>query len=100
MPVFKVFPPWYKIILDNGGQAGLGNNWPLRGSKWTSYEGGIRAVAFVNSPLLSKHVRGTIHKGLMHISDWLPTFVDGLAGGKTNEMRNPLDGMDMWDSIR
>ena len=80
---------------DNGGDTNSGAiNWPLRGSKTTLWEGAIKGIGWVNSPLLQK--TGTINNGLMHVSDWFPTLV-GLAGGDASQYT--LDGFDIWDSI-
>ncbi|XP_077995099.1 arylsulfatase J-like isoform X2 [Glandiceps talaboti] len=81
---------------DNGGPQNRnneGNNWPLRGSKKTLWEGGTRAVAFAHGSMLER--TGYINNEMMHVVDWYPTFVK-LAGGDTDP---DMDGMDIWDTI-
>ncbi|XP_033123970.1 arylsulfatase B-like [Anneissia japonica] len=86
---------------DNGGSIqDAGNNWPLRGFKLSMFEGGMRALGFVHSPILSEKVKGTVSNELYHISDWYPTIIEGIARSSTRGSKSPLDGKNQWRSIR
>ncbi|XP_069103593.1 arylsulfatase J-like [Argopecten irradians] len=80
------------FTADNGGwPAANGNNWPLRGSKITIYEGGTRVTAFVHGAGLEK--TGYTYNGMIHAVDWSPTIV-AAAGGvpdDPNERNNLSD---------
>jgi len=91
---------------DNGGEimaAGIcgGNNWPLRGGKFSNWEGGIRAVAFATGGHVPSSRRGTKETGLIAIQDFYATYaalakVDptdhkAAAGGLP-----PIDSLNMW----
>lgn len=89
------------LSADNGGiqgTGGAGYNYPLRGQKATYWDGGMRAVGFISSPLLPK--TGYSYHGLMHVTDWMPTIV-GLGGGNVQGLKRDLDldGFDMWAPI-
>ena len=86
----------FVLSADNGGiSSGGGYNWPYRGEKATWWEGGCRAVGFVHSALLPR--TGFTYHGLVHVTDWLPTFVH-LAGGDVGSLP-AIDGHDVWGSI-
>lgn len=106
---------WNNTVLvlagDNGGtfeHAGPvpgSSNFPLRGHKYSWFEGGVRVASFLSSPLLPATARGTRSAALMHISDWYPTF-SALAGIKDtgddcagNQVCPPVDGLNVWPSI-
>ncbi|CAG0924779.1 unnamed protein product, partial [Notodromas monacha] len=100
---------------DNGGAAAgfnynAGSNWPLRGVyqtnvnrkytmfqvKNTRWEGGVKGVGFIWSPLLKVH--GVRSDKMMHIVDWLPTLLSA-AGVKRSDLPPDLDGISMWESF-
>ncbi|KAK0097327.1 hypothetical protein PV326_002412 [Microctonus aethiopoides] len=89
------------FMSDNGAQTfGLlenyGSNYPLRGLKFTLYEGGVHGVACVYSPLIKHKAR--VVNDLFHITDWLPTFYSA-AGGNVNEL-GEIDGINQWYNIK
>nr|XP_002733876.1 PREDICTED: arylsulfatase B-like [Saccoglossus kowalevskii] len=83
------------FVSDNGAQFPTGGrNWPLRGGKGSVFEGGIRVVSFVTSPLIERPQRSS--NEMIHLTDWLPTLTH-LAGGTVDDVE--LDGVNMWDTI-
>ena len=75
---------------DNGGLTEEVNR-PWRGTKNTTYEGGIRVPFIARWP---GHLQAdTTNDAMMHVTDLFPTFVT-LAGGSLDQPR-PLDGIDM-----
>lgn len=89
-------------MSDNGGESTIpGNSVPFRGFKGSYNRGGVSATALIHSQLLPTEIRGSTYDGLLHVSDWLPTFM-GLATDKqwTGSLTGAvLDGMDVWDAI-
>ncbi|XP_073245668.1 arylsulfatase B-like [Porites lutea] len=85
---------------DNGGPAAgfdmnSACNYPLRGVKATLWEGGVRGVGFLHSPLFTYGPRTAME--LMHVTDWLPTLYYA-AGGNISDLQN-IDGVNMWDAL-
>ena len=94
---------------DNGGIPIVGgNNYPLRGTKATTFEGGVRSIAFASGAGIHPGLRGSVSHELMHLTDWLPTIVEGIAGLSLADNTTgrpcptctrrvePLDGMNQW----
>ena len=86
------------FTTDNGGQTCQGsNNWPLRGNKDTVFEGGVRGTGFVWGSKLPK-LNYDNHQ-LIHVTDWLPTIVEGIAGLELDKVKWKLDGYNVWQAI-
>lgn len=75
---------------DNGGLTQAMSD-PYRGTKNTTYEGGVRVPCVVRWP--GRVAPGTEHDGMMFIADFYSTFIT-LAGGK-HEQALPVDSIDM-----
>ncbi len=100
---------WEDTLLvfhgDNGGEILTefcgGNNWPLRGGKFSLFEGGIRVPAFVSGGFLPQHRRGVKEHALFSVADWYATYAF-LAGATDSELvdsRAELAGLPPVDSI-
>jgi len=86
------------FTTDNGGQTAQGSyNWPLRGNKATLFEGGVRGTGFVWGSKLPK-LNYDNHE-LIHVTDWLPTIVEGIAGLELDRNKWKLDGYNVWPVI-
>ncbi len=75
---------------DNGRSPGRSAAQPLRGSKLTTYEAGLRVPCLVTGPGVRQ---GHVSSALVHAMDWYPTLAT-LAGVKVPEGR-VLDGRDL-----
>jgi len=68
---------------------------PYRGTKNTTFEGGVRQPAIIRWPGHTKP--GTTKDGLMFISDFFPTFIT-LADGN-HQQKKRIDGIDMTSML-
>ncbi|MGH1370921.1 MAG: arylsulfatase B [Cellvibrionaceae bacterium] len=86
------------FMSDNGGAAysvGGADNYPLRGGKGDTYEGGIRVVATMRWPnILSA---GERYDSIITMMDVFPTLASA-ASIETNAQKE-LHGRDMWEAV-
>ncbi len=89
------------VSADNGGGPCEGSNYPLKGSKFTFFEGGVRALAFASGGLVPESMRGKSTDGFIHIADWYTTFCNlaGVDSSDSGDGKFPVDGEDVWPII-
>ncbi|KAK3762417.1 hypothetical protein RRG08_061667 [Elysia crispata] len=90
------------FTTDNGGPANgfdnnAANNFPLRGVKFTLWEGGVRGVGLIHSPLIVR--QGYVSNKMLHVCDWLPTLISAAGGKHLLENVTSLDGVDAWEML-
>lgn len=98
---------------DNGGpvnpEESASTNHPLRGCKYSDFEGGVRAVAFVSGGAIPANRRGKVVEDPIHIADWYATL-PALAGVdvhdreyrsrlREDEQVPPVDAVNVWPLI-
>lgn len=85
-------------------QENAANNYPLRGGKYSEFEGGVRAAAFVGGGFIPEAVRGTVNDGTIAIADWYGTLAK-LAGVDPTDHTAalwdlpPIDSVDVWPLV-
>ena len=83
------------IFTNDNGPVLEAMSQPFRGTKNTTFEGGVRQPAVVRWP---GHTQpGTTKNGLMFVADFFPTFIT-LSGG-SHEQDRPIDGIDMTSML-
>uniref|UniRef100_A0A1I8NSS9 Sulfatase N-terminal domain-containing protein n=1 Tax=Stomoxys calcitrans TaxID=35570 RepID=A0A1I8NSS9_STOCA len=83
---------------DNGGPTvgtfnNTGSNWPLRGQKFSPWEGAVRVPAAIWSPLLKK--KSSISEQPIYVGDFLPT----LAAAANIKIKHKIDGVNVWPHL-
>ena len=82
------------MISDNGGSTPIyANNSPLRGSKYTLYEGGIRVPMIISWP--QKYQQKIVSDNIVSGLDILPTICKATG----TEIPNNIDGLDLTDLL-
>ena len=99
---------WSNTLLvlssDNGGYLSGANNYPLKGTKGSDWQGGVRVNAFVSGEFLPSTMHGQKTEGYIHLADWYATFC-GLAGvDPTDQLAASvglpeIDSLNMWPLI-
>ena len=100
------------FMSDNGGSIdhseNAASNYPLKGGKYSPWEGGIRVTSFWSGGFLPAASRGTTVDGLVHIADYFLTLCK-LAGLSETLCRTdavaeaaglpPIAGFDIWPLV-
>lgn len=82
------------LISDNGGSTPIyANNFPLKGSKYTLYEGGIRVPLIIAYP--SKYKQGVVSDNMISSMDILPTICKAVG----IEIPKNIDGKDLSELL-
>src|SRR5881398_771576 len=101
------------FTTDNGAETQTfpdGGNTPFKGSKLTTWEGGMRAPMVIRWPGVIKP--GTIFKDMFSSLDWVPTLVEAAGGAKGDALnkrimagaypgivKTKLDGVDQTEYL-
>jgi len=95
---------WENTLLvyspDNGGYQGQGgDDTPLRGGKFSDFEGGVRVASFAAGGLIPKSMHGNSVSGLISIADWYSTFCSLAGIQDIEDVRAAKAGLPALDSV-
>ena len=92
------------VSSDNGGPLSHQNNYPMKGGKFSNWQGGVRVNAFVSGGFVPTSMRGKKLDGYVALADWYATFC-ALAGVDPADEKAqaaklpPVDGLNMWPML-
>eukprot|EP00438_Fugacium_kawagutii_P035354 Skav207503 [mRNA] locus=scaffold334:334377:335510:- [translate_table: standard] len=97
---FKDKGMWENTLVvfttDNGGpiyEPGSSNNYPLRGGKYSDFEGGVRTSTFISGGYIPENRRGKVYNGVVSVADWYGIFSE-LAGVEPHD--DKADAANKW----
>ncbi|KAH9259344.1 hypothetical protein BASA81_002387 [Batrachochytrium salamandrivorans] len=89
--------PWRKAV-NVVSTCAAGSNYPLRGAKFTWWEGGVRALGFVYSRnYMVATKRGRSFQQLISAADWRRTLVKASGTAWPKDLDD--DGVDYWSPL-
>jgi arylsulfatase I/J len=81
------------------------DNHPYRGGKYSDFEGGVRAAAFISGGFLPTDLHSKTYGGIIHICDWYTSLLT-LAGATPPHIAAdngpgmpPLDSINIWPAL-
>jgi len=90
------------VSTDNGAWGQInGGNFPYRGSKGSLMEGGHHGPAFMFGTAVPAERRGTSYSGLVHVTDWFPSFLKLASNDAWSSPANgaAVDGLDTLAAV-
>eukprot|EP01084_Bolivina_argentea_P166832 289622_1 len=88
-------------VLDLCGNPGqhvaAGSAYPLRGGKYTLFQGGVQTLAFISGGMVPTQSKGMQSNLMMSAVDWLPTWLHFTDFYEDRSL--DIDGIDVFDEI-